>query len=291
MPPEHYTILVLGRGQSRFRQLRVSHRVAVALGAMLGVLVLAGAALTPTLLVRLNAASAEARRVAQENQRLRHEREEFEGSISSIAGRLDRFEADAGRLAEELGVKDLATPTMGGESPVGQASHAVREQEVESLNRRALALDDAMAELGGVFEERRRRMAFTPNGMPTKGWFSNTYGFRKDPWTSEREFHGGVDIVAFAGTDVVATGEGVVSKATRKSDYGKVIDISHGYGYVTRYAHLSEILVRPGQKVHRGQLIGKVGSTGRSTGPHLHYEVFHDSHKVNPWKYLGRNGR
>ena len=91
--------------------------------------------------------------------------------------------------------------------------------------------------------------------------------------------------------EFVPPADGVVSRATRKSDYGKVIDISHGYGYVTRYAHLSEVLVRPGQKVRRGEEIGRVGTTGRSTGPHLHYEVFRDGRRVNPWKYLGQKGR
>jgi len=80
-------------------------------------------------------------------------------------------------------------------------------------------------------------------------------------------------------------------RAARAPDYGKMIDLSHGFGYVTRYGHLSEILVRPGQAVRRGDVIGKVGSTGRSTGPHLHYEVFRDGRRVNPWKYLGQKGR
>lgn len=289
MPPEHYTILVLSREQSRFRKLRLSHRAVVALGSVLGVLVLTGAALTPTLLVRLNTASAEARRMTHENLQLRQQKEEIAESISSIESRLERFEADAGRLAEELGVLDLAGPAVGGESPIGHAPQTVGEQELESLSHRLLELDNVLAELGGVAVERRQRMASTPSGMPVEGWFSHGYGWRKDPWTSEPEFHGGMDIVAFVGTPVMATGDGVVSKATRKSDYGKVIDISHGYGYVTRYAHLSEILVRPAQKVRRGDVIGRVGSSGRSTGPHLHYEVFHDRNKVNPRKYLDRD--
>ena len=94
-----------------------------------------------------------------------------------------------------------------------------------------------------------------------------------------------------AGTPIHAPADGVISRATRVSDYGKTIDVSHGYGYVTRYGHLSELLVRPGQRVKRGEVIGRVGSTGRSTGPHLHYEVFRDGRRVNPWKYLGQKGR
>jgi len=82
----------------------------------------------------------------------------------------------------------------------------------------------------------------------------------------------------------------VVTAAGRDGGYGKKVDLSHGYGYLTRYAHMSEILVRPGQRVKRGETIGRVGSTGRSTSPHLHYEVFRDGRRVNPWKYLGEKG-
>ena len=126
--------------------------------------------------------------------------------------------------------------------------------------------------------------------MPTEGWFSHGYGWRKDPFTGNRQFHRGMDIVNHAGTSIHAPAEGVVSRALRASDLGKTVDISHGFGSVTRSAHLSEILVRPGQKVQRGEMIGKMGSTGRSTGSHLHYEVFRDGRRVNPWKYLGQRG-
>jgi murein DD-endopeptidase MepM/ murein hydrolase activator NlpD len=124
--------------------------------------------------------------------------------------------------------------------------------------------------------------------MPVAGWFSHGYGWRKDPFTGEREFHRGVDIVAPAGTDVAAPADGIAARAGRFAAYGKSIDLSHGHGYVTRYGHLSEVLVRPGQRVRRGEVIGRVGSTGRSTGPHLHYEVFRDGRRVNPRSYLGQ---
>ena len=131
------------------------------------------------------------------------------------------------------------------------------------------------------------QLAATPSGMPAEGWFSHGFGWRKDPFTGEREFHRGVDIVAPMGTAVHAPADGVVARAGRYGELGRSIDIAHGYGYVTRYAHLNEILVRPGDRVERHGLIGRVGTTGRSTGPHLHYEVFRDGRHVNPWNYLG----
>ncbi len=183
------------------------------------------------------------------------------------------------------GVDPAAGGGLGGET--GEPTTA---QELESLTGRARSLSESLSELDQRFRERMRFLASTPNTMPVQGWFSHGFGWRKDPWTGEREFHRGIDIVADLGTAIVATADGVISKTARKIDYGKVIDLSHGYGYVTRYAHLSEVLVRPGQRVKRGDVIGRVGSTGRSTGPHLHYEVFRDGRRVNPWKYLGQKG-
>jgi murein DD-endopeptidase MepM/ murein hydrolase activator NlpD len=123
--------------------------------------------------------------------------------------------------------------------------------------------------------------------MPVEGWFSHGYGWRKDPFTGAREFHRGIDIVAPPGTEVRAPADGFVSRAGRFGDYGRSLDLAHGYGYVTRYAHLQQILVEPGSRVRRGDVIGFVGSSGRSTGPHLHYEVFREGRHVNPWSYLG----
>lgn len=114
---------------------------------------------------------------------------------------------------------------------------------------------------------------------------SSGYGYRRDPVYGTTKFHAGLDFAAKTGTNVFATGDGTVEVAERKSGYGNMIDISHGYNYTTRYAHLKEILVKPGQTVKRGDLIGKVGSTGKSTGPHLHYEVRFKDEPQNPVNY------
>lgn len=114
---------------------------------------------------------------------------------------------------------------------------------------------------------------------------SSGYGYRIDPIYNTTRFHAGLDFAAHMGTPVFATADGTVAFADRKTDYGNCIDISHGYNYTTRYGHLSEILVKPGQQVKRGDLIGKVGSTGKSTGPHLHYEVRYKDEPQNPVNY------
>lgn len=114
---------------------------------------------------------------------------------------------------------------------------------------------------------------------------SSGYGYRRDPVYGSTKFHAGLDFAAKTGTNVFATGDGIVDVADRRSGYGNCIEILHGYNYMTRYAHLSEILVKPGQQVKRGDLIGKVGSTGKSTGPHLHYEVRFKEEPQNPVNY------
>lgn len=132
------------------------------------------------------------------------------------------------------------------------------------------------------------RLDHTPSVLPIniKDYtMSSGYGIRIDPVYKSHKFHAGLDFAADMGTQVFATADGIVSFADIKSGYGNCIDINHGYNYVTRYAHLSKILVKPGSEVKRGELIGLVGSTGKSTGPHLHYEVHFKDKPQNPINY------
>ena len=118
---------------------------------------------------------------------------------------------------------------------------------------------------------------------------SSSYGYRLHPVLKYRVMHEGIDLAAPTGTDIYATGNGTVVKAKRESSYGNLVEINHGFGYRTVYAHLSKIFVKAGDSVKRGQVIGHVGSTGRSTGPHLHYEVRYRGTPVNPEIYFDKN--
>ena len=125
-----------------------------------------------------------------------------------------------------------------------------------------------------------------PIGKPTKGKISSNFGYRKDPFHKRKAMHTGVDFSAGTGTPVISTADGVIKSAGWQRGYGKCVVIQHKDGYKTLYGHLSKITVKKGQKVKSGDLIGKVGSTGRSTGPHLHYEVHKNGKKINPKSYL-----
>lgn len=144
--------------------------------------------------------------------------------------------------------------------------------------------DQLQQELGNQED----KLAHIPSVIPINiedYTMSSGYGWRVDPIYGSSKFHDGLDFAASRGTNVFATGDGIVTEASRQAGYGNCIDIDHGYNYLTRYAHLSEILVNPGDEVKRGQLIGKVGSTGKSTGPHLHYEVRYKDVPQNPVNY------
>lgn len=131
-----------------------------------------------------------------------------------------------------------------------------------------------------------KALAVTPFGRPTSGAISSRYGYRKSPFSEAREFHGGVDFRGKTGDEVASTADGVVQKAKYSRGYGKYVVIKHKKGYKTLYAHLSKISVAKGQEVVAGEKIGELGSTGRSTGPHLHYEIIRHGRRLNPRKYI-----
>jgi murein DD-endopeptidase MepM/ murein hydrolase activator NlpD len=120
------------------------------------------------------------------------------------------------------------------------------------------------------------------------GYISSFFGRRPDPFTGESAFHPGIDFAGAPGTRVLAVADGVVSFAGRDNGYGKMVEVTHGSGYVTRYAHNSTLLVEPGQTVRRGDALALMGSTGRSTGTHLHFEVLRDGNRVNPMSFVRR---
>jgi len=161
------------------------------------------------------------------------------------------------------------------------------DDNVDKLDRVAGDQSEEFQVLWETLREIKAIQQVTPSMRPIEGgWISSTFGFRQSPFSKKHEFHSGVDIAAHKGTPVMATANGTVTFAGYKGTLGKAIFIDHGYGILTRYGHLNALNVKKGQKVIRGDVIGEVGSTGRSTGPHLHYEVRLNDIPVNAQKYM-----
>ncbi len=160
-------------------------------------------------------------------------------------------------------------------------------KKLDVLTKRIVVQSRSLDEIATLAEDKENLLASIPAIMPVKNEdlkrMASGYGWRTDPFTKVRKFHYGMDFTAPRGTPVYATGDAVVERAdNRSSGYGKHIRLNHGYGYVSLYAHLYKYNVKVGQKVQRGDLIGFVGSTGRSQAPHVHYEIFKDDEKINP---------
>ena len=230
-------------------------------------------------------------------------------SLSAMASRLSllqshvmRLDALGSRLADaaELeGFEFERHPGLGGphddlESVSGGGGQLSFPQfdffsEVDELER---ALQDRHIQLSALetlLRNRRLAEQALPAGAPAIGgdtWVSSLYGYRTDPLTGAREFHQGVDFAGKLGTTVTAVADGIVIWSARRAAYGNLVEISHGNGYVTKYAHNKRNLVSVGQKVEKGEVIALMGNSGRSTGPHVHFEVVKNGKHVNPGRYL-----
>jgi len=158
--------------------------------------------------------------------------------------------------------------------------------ELEELRGMADEETVSMSKLTDFFDERNSIIASTPSIWPVRGFITSSFGYRTSPITGTRQFHEGLDIANKVGSPVSAPADGTVIYVGYQSGYGRTIKVQHGYGVVTLYGHLSKTAVEKGQRVKKGDVIGYVGNTGRSTGPHLHYEVRLNGVPTNPRKYL-----
>ena len=159
-------------------------------------------------------------------------------------------------------------------------------EQTQELNLASVSQEKVFESLIKDLKRQRNLLSATPSIWPTKGWLASGFGYRISPFTGLREFHKGLDISSRKGTPVIATADGIVTFTGKNGFYGNMIKIDHGHGIVTRYGHLDKILKKRGEAVKRGDVIALMGNTGRSTGPHLHYEVFLNGLPINPKKYI-----
>ncbi len=251
----------------------------------------------------------EARAAAMVDRILAAQREELERSrqltethLNALALRVGALQSGMLRinaLGERLAARgdlDLAEfnfdeePARGGVER-GEVARSVEISELlADMERISAGLEESehkLAMMEHLLRGSRIEQELRPSGQPVeKGWVSSGYGYRNDPFSGKRAFHHGVDIAGKAGSEVVAVASGVVTRARRKPGYGYLVEIAHADGYVTRYGHNSKLLVAEGDLVTKGDVIALMGSSGKSTGPHLHFEIARQGRTVNPRKYL-----
>jgi len=292
MGRKFYTIMIVPHAAAKFRRVKVSKNFAVMAGCFIGVVFIAGLML-PHVLLRSSRLEASLNKASQENGELRKANEKIDASLAELRTKLAEFEAKAAKFALMVGVEDPNAQQMGAggstfdlRSMSPNASRTILEGEINTLRERSGALQDSFRVLDMAFQKQSLLLSSTPSVYPVRGLMGNGYGWRRDPFTGMRDFHQGLDVVAPQGTKVIAPADGIVTRVGPAGGFGNSIFVSHGYGLMTRYAHLASMNVRVGQRVKRGDVIGTVGTTGRSTGPHLHYEVLVHQRHVDPVRYI-----
>jgi murein DD-endopeptidase MepM/ murein hydrolase activator NlpD len=216
------------------------------------------------------------------------------GSLQAHVTRLDALGERLVQVADldpdEFGLSD--TPALGGPNP----ENAVPLQwqsllaNLELLSSDLLVREDRLDALEALIFDRQLHEEMHPDGRPLDdGWISSGFGYRTHPVSGVKEFHRGIDFAGKPGLDVSSVGAGIVTWSGKRWGYGNLVEINHGNGYVTRYAHNKKNLVKIGDKVSKDSPIALLGSTGRSTGPHVHFEVLRHGKVVNPWKFIKRS--
>ncbi|HYH47227.1 MAG TPA: M23 family metallopeptidase [Thermoanaerobaculia bacterium] len=282
MPRPHHTIIFVPHARAKLRKWRVTN---LHIGFVVGLILLLtlGALGITWLHLQDDVNPAEIARLRGENEKLRGVNSAFETSIQRLQQRLTDSEERTRQLALVAGVESLGDEAgLGGGTPLDDSDATA----LGALESRAADLSGDLEAIAVKLDERLHWISSTPAIAPVKGILTSGFGHRSDPVTHGRGLHQGIDIQASPRQLVRASADGVVTLAGVQGGYGNAVYLSHGFGVGTRYAHLARVEVRPGQRVKRGDVIGLVGNTGRSTGYHLHYEVRIDGQAVNPIAYI-----
>lgn len=274
---KYNTIIFVPHTKARFRKVTVSTRL-LALSGLGSALVLVSAIAFGWAFFSSAQRDRQYRQALTENARLSSTTADLSRQLDGLSRQLDEFDSRTQRLAIVAG---LSQSGQGAGGPM-----ATDPSSGAGLSDRSATIGSHLAALESQFARRSAIASSTPTVAPVRGLLNSGFGSRQDPFTGEEAFHSGVDISTRRDEPVLATAEGVVIKSGWSGDYGNTVEITHATGFTTVYGHLDAILVKEGQRVNRGERVGLVGSTGRSTGPHLHYEVRQADRVVNPLDYI-----
>jgi murein DD-endopeptidase MepM/ murein hydrolase activator NlpD len=229
-------------------------------------------------------------------QEVRADLDAFTQRIGLLQAHVNRINALGTKMITMAGLKEeefdfSSVPAMGGaDESLDQSGGYENEEITRVLEALELALIEKEQQLNILDElilSQYLQEEVQPKGMPVnQGWLSSGYGYRNNPFTGKRQFHRGMDFAGPEGTPIFSAAGGMVTKVNKQKDYGLIVEIDHRNGYITRYAHTLAVLVNEGDIVKKGQPIAKMGNSGRSTGPHLHFEVIQDGKHINPSELL-----
>ena len=300
MDKESITVLIFGQRTSAIRHLRIPKKTFKIVLYLLGFVVLSTTFFFCDYI--------QVKKKAFELYRLRQETEVQKSQIHFFSARIEDLEKQLSRLKDfdrkirilanlEKGQESIAFMGMGGPSP-SDIRDKLREQkdekglvqqlrsDVERLQSEAISSETSLSELERLLGSKKEMLAHTPSIWPVMGWVTSGFGFRTNPFTGLTQMHEGVDISNRKGADVTAPADGIVLDIGNDLAHGRILVISHGFGMTTRFSHLDKTVVKVGQRVKRGDKIAEIGMTGKTTGPHLHYEVRLNGIPVNPVRYV-----
>lgn len=302
-----YAFILLGGSGTKIKQVQFSRQKLIGFGLFLTLaLIVSGYGIVDYIKLHQQVLGKDAleRKLAMQTEEVLHQREQIQKFAKEINAfkeklvRLDQFENSIRIIANIdkphngdglFGIGGSAPEDLNPEIELTQRHQRLikdMHQQMGQLNRATAVQSDDFANLLGKLEAQKNMLAHTPAIRPAKGWITSRFGYRQSPFTGKREIHKGLDIANRKGTPIVATANGVVSFIGKKGLLGNVVIIDHGHGIVTRYAHLDKVKSKQGERVQRGAVIAFMGNTGRSTGPHLHYEVRLNGLPINPSKYI-----
>ena len=300
MEKDYFNVLIFGQKTSKTRHLRIhkkSFKIALYLLAF---------SLLSTIFFFCD--YIQVRKKSFELSQLRQETRDQKSQIYFFSSKIEGLERQLSKLKDfdkririianlEKGQETTSSMGMGGESSsdIREKLKAEKDEEgliqqmrtdMERLNSEVMSREESLSELEKLLSTKKEMLVHTPSVWPVQGWVTSGFGFRTNPFTGLTQMHEGLDISNKVGTPVIAPADGIVTDTGQDYSHGKVLVISHGFGMASRYNHLNKFFVKPGQTVKRGDKIAEIGMTGKSTGPHLHYEVRVNSIPINPMKYI-----
>jgi hypothetical protein len=301
-------VIVFSKRLGRARQFELGRPIAATVTIATIIAVLAGVLFVGVQLGRSSLFEPTAqvadwgRRLEAQRLQVVETRQELQNNLDALASRVGQMNAhvirlDAlGRRLTEMAHLDKGefnfdrAPAVGGPEGVVESALVTSPDISSMLDKLTSQIKDRERQLSvleSLISNRNLNRQIVPDGRPVaKGWISSYFGERTDPFNGRNAIHKGIDFAGPAGSEVIAVASGVVTYAKDRFGYGKTVEINHGNGYVTRYAHNQRTLVQPGDTVQKGQPIALMGSTGRSTGPHVHFEVLKNGRAVNPMSFV-----